>query len=48
MSNGALVLIASVIIIGNFISLYFFRWVHKNKYKVGDYVYIRTTAVYSF
>lgn len=42
MSNGALVLIASVIIIGNFISLYLFRWVHKNKYKVGDYVYIRT------
>lgn len=43
MSNGALVLIASVIIIGNFISLYLFRWVYKNKYKVGDYVYIRTT-----
>ena len=42
MSNSALVLVASVIIIGNFISLYLFRWVHKNKYKVGDYVYIRT------
>lgn len=44
MSNGALVFVASVIIIGNFISLYLFRWVHKNKYKVGDYVYIRTTG----
>ena len=43
MSNSALVLVASVIIIGNFVSLYLFRWVHKNKYKVGDYVYIRTT-----
>ena len=42
MSNSALVLVASVIIIGNFVSLYLFRWVHKNKYKVGDYVYIRT------
>lgn len=42
MSNGALVLIASVIIIGNFISLYLFRWVHKNKYKVGDYVYMKS------
>lgn len=41
MSNSALVLVASVIIIGNFVSLYLFRWVHKNKYKVGDYVYIR-------
>lgn len=41
MSNGALVLIASVIIIGNFISLYLFRWVYKNKYEVGDYVYTR-------
>lgn len=44
MSNSALVFVASVIIIGNFVSLYLFRWVHKNKYKVGDYVYIRTTG----
>lgn len=43
MSNSALVFVASVIIIGNFVSLYLFRWVHKNKYKVGDYVYTRTT-----
>lgn len=43
MSNSALVLVASVIIIGNFVSLYLFRWVYKNKYKVGDYVYTRTT-----
>lgn len=42
MSNGALVLIASVIIIGNFISLYLFCWVHKNKYKVGDYVFMKS------
>lgn len=42
MSNSALVLIASLIIIGNFISLYLFRWVHKNKYKVGDYVFMKS------
>ena len=40
--NAGLIFIALVIIIANFISLYLFRWVHKNKYKVGDYVYIRT------
>lgn len=40
--NTALILITSVIVIGNFIGSLLFRWVHKNKYKVGDYVYIKT------
>ena len=40
--NTALILIASVIVIGNFIGLLLFRWVHKNKYEVNDYVYIKT------
>lgn len=40
--NTALILIASVIIIGNFIGLLLFRWVRKNKYEVNDYVYIKT------
>lgn len=38
--NNGLLFVALVIIIGNFISLYLFRWVPKNRYKVGDYVYM--------
>lgn len=40
MNNSALVFVALVIIIGNFVCLYLFRWMPKNKYKVGDYVYM--------
>lgn len=40
MSNSVLVFAASVLIIVNFVSLFLFRLVHKNKYKVGDYVYM--------
>lgn len=40
--NSALVFVAFVIIIGNFIVLFLFRWIPKNKYEVGDYVYIKT------
>lgn len=42
MSSSVLLFVALVIIIGNFISLYLFRWVPKNRYKVGDYAYIKT------
>lgn len=41
MNNGLLFAVL-VIIIGNFVSLYLFRWIPKNKYKAGDYVYTRT------
>lgn len=41
MNNGLLFAVL-VIIIGNFVSLYLFRWIPKNKYKVGNYVYTRT------
>lgn len=37
-----LIFATSVLIIINLVGLFFFRWVRKNKYKVGDYVYIRT------
>lgn len=40
--NAGLIFIASVIIIANFIVSFLFRWVHKNKYEVNDYVYIKT------
>lgn len=39
MNNGLLFAVL-VIIIGNFVSLYLFRWIPKNKYKVGDYAYM--------
>lgn len=42
MNNSALVFVALVIIIGNFVCLYLFRWMPKNKYKVGDYVYMKS------
>ena len=38
--NTALIFITSVIVIGNFVVSLLFRWVPKNKYKVGDYVYM--------
>ena len=40
--NAGLIFIALVIIIANFIVSFLFRWVHKNKYEVNDYVYIKT------
>lgn len=40
--NTTLILITLVIIIGNFVCLHLLRWVPRNKYKVGDYVYTRT------
>lgn len=44
--NNGLIFVALVIIIGNFISLYLFRWVPKNRYKVGDYVYMKSDGCY--
>lgn len=38
--NNGLIFVALVIIIANFIGSFLFRLVHKNKYKVGDYVYM--------
>ena len=39
--NNVLIFIISVIVIANFIiGSFLFRCVHKNKYKVGDYVYM--------
>ena len=35
-----LIFATSLLIIVNLVGLFFFRWVHKNKYKVGDYVYM--------
>ena len=37
-----LIFATSLVIIVNLVGWFFFRWVYKNKYKVGDYVYIRT------
>lgn len=37
-----LIFATSLLIIINLVGLFFFRWVRKNKYKVGDYVYTRT------
>ena len=34
-----LIFAVSLLIIVNLVGLFFFRWVRKNKYKVGDYVY---------
>lgn len=39
---GKLIFATSVLIIINLVGLFFFRWVRKNKYKVGDYVYIKS------
>lgn len=36
-----LIFATSLLIIGNVVCLYFFRWLPKNKYEVGDYVYTR-------
>lgn len=38
---NALIFVALLLIIGNVVCLYFFRWLPKNKYEVGDYVYTR-------
>ena len=40
--NTGLILVALVIIIGNFVCLYLLRWVPRNKYKVGDYVFMKS------
>ena len=32
----------SLLIIVNLVGLFFFRWVRKNKYKVGDYVFMKS------
>ena len=37
---GKLIFAVSLLIIVNLVGLFFFRWVRKNKYKVGDYVYM--------
>lgn len=38
---SALIFVSLLLIIGNVVCLYFFRWLPKNKYEVGDYVYTR-------
>ena len=35
-----LIFAVSLLIIVNLVGLFFFQWVRKNKYKVGDYVYM--------
>ena len=37
-----LIFAVSLLIIVNLVGLFFFRWVRKNKYKVGDYVYMKS------
>ena len=37
-----LIFAVSLLIIVNLVGLFFFRWVRKNKYKAGDYVYTKT------
>ena len=37
-----LIFAVSLLIIVNLVGLFFFRWVYKNKYKVGDYVYMKS------
>lgn len=37
-----LIFATSLLIIVNLVGLFFFRWVRKNKYKVGDYVFMKS------
>lgn len=37
-----LIFATSLLIIINLVGLFFFRWVRKNKYKVGDYVFMKS------
>lgn len=37
-----LIFATSLLIVVNLVGLFCFRWVHKNKYKVGDYVFMKS------
>ena len=39
---SALIFAISLLIVVNLVGLFCFRWVRKNKYKAGDYVYTKT------
>ena len=43
---SALIFAVSLLIIVNLVGLFFFRWVPKNRYKVGDYVFMKSDDSY--